>query len=199
MLFRSSDAACRPITVIGVGIIHHVIHDSRNVHAGPEQCRLVGHGDKREKSAVAQAPHANAVRVHVRQALQIIPTHPGVFRVFPAHVHVHAGAPIPAVTDAPAIIRCQDHVPFLEKGYVVLAPDYRGSIGYGRDWRTGVYMDVGGKDAKDAWMGGNYLKSLPYVDANRIGVWGLSYGGFFTLIAMTDQPTLFRAGVDVAG
>jgi dipeptidyl aminopeptidase/acylaminoacyl peptidase len=91
------------------------------------------------------------------------------------------------------------HQYLLQKGYVVLAPDYRGSIGYGRDWRTGVYMDVGGKDAKDAWMGGNYLKSLPYVDANRIGVWGLSYGGFFTLIAMTDQPKLFRAGVDVAG
>ena len=91
------------------------------------------------------------------------------------------------------------HQYFLQKGYVVLAPDYRGSIGYGRDWRTGVHMDVGGKDAKDAWMGGNYLKTLPYVDANRIGVWGLSYGGFFTLIAMTDQPKLFRAGVDVAG
>jgi len=91
------------------------------------------------------------------------------------------------------------HQYFLQKGYVVLAPDYRGSIGYGRDWRTGVYMDVGGKDAKDAWLGGNYLKTLPYVDANRMGVWGLSYGGFFTLIAMTDQPTLFRAGVDVAG
>jgi dipeptidyl aminopeptidase/acylaminoacyl peptidase len=91
------------------------------------------------------------------------------------------------------------HQYFLQKGYVVFAPDYRGSIGYGRDWRTGVYMDVGGKDAKDAWMGGNYLKTLPYVDANRIGVWGLSYGGFFTLIAMTDQPKLFRAGVDVAG
>jgi len=91
------------------------------------------------------------------------------------------------------------HQYFLQKGYVVLAPDYRGSIGYGRDWRTGVSMDVGGKDAKDAWMGGNYLKSLPYVDGNRIGVWGLSYGGFFTLISMTDQPKLFRAGVDVAG
>jgi dipeptidyl-peptidase-4 len=48
-------------------------------------------------------------------------------------------------------------------------------------------------------MGGTYLRSLPYVDGNRIGVWGLSYGGFFTLIAMTDQPRLFRAGVDVAG
>ena len=91
------------------------------------------------------------------------------------------------------------HQYLLQQGYVVFAPDYRGSIGYGRDWRNGVYMDVGGKDAKDAWMSANYLKTLPYVDSDRIGVWGLSYGGFFTLIAMTDQPKLFRAGVDVAG
>ena len=91
------------------------------------------------------------------------------------------------------------HQYLLQQGYIVFAPDYRGSIGYGRDWRNGVYMDVGGKDAKDAWMSANYLKTLPYVDSDRIGVWGLSYGGFFTLIAMTDQPKLFRAGVDVAG
>jgi len=91
------------------------------------------------------------------------------------------------------------HQYLLQQGYVVFAPDYRGSIGYGRDWRNGVYMDVGGKDAKDAWMSANFLKTLPYVDTDRIGIWGLSYGGFFTLIAMTDQPTLFRAGVDVAG
>ena len=91
------------------------------------------------------------------------------------------------------------HQYLLQQGYVVFAPDYRGSIGYGRDWRNGVYMDVGGKDAKDAWMSANYLKTLHYVDSDRIGVWGLSYGGFFTLIAMTDQPKLFRAGVDVAG
>jgi dipeptidyl aminopeptidase/acylaminoacyl peptidase len=91
------------------------------------------------------------------------------------------------------------HQYLLQQGYVVFAPDYRGSIGYGHDWRNGVYMDVGGNDAKDAWMSANYLKTLPYVDADRIGIWGLSYGGFFTLIAMTDQPTLFRAGVDVAG
>ena len=91
------------------------------------------------------------------------------------------------------------HQYLLQQGYVIFAPDYRGSIGYGRKWRNGVYMDVGGNDAKDAWMGAKYLKTLPYVDADRIGIWGLSYGGFFTLIAMTDQPTLFRAGVDVAG
>jgi dipeptidyl aminopeptidase/acylaminoacyl peptidase len=91
------------------------------------------------------------------------------------------------------------HQYLLQKGYVVIAPDYRGSIGYGREWRTGVYMDVGGNDAKDAWMAATYLKTLGYVDADRMGVWGLSYGGFFTLIAVTDQPKLFRAGVDVAG
>ena len=91
------------------------------------------------------------------------------------------------------------HQYLLQKGYVVIAPDYRGSIGYGRAWRQGVYMDVGGKDAKDAWMAANYLKSLPYVDGERLGVWGLSYGGFFTLIAATDQPTLYRAAVNVAG
>jgi dipeptidyl aminopeptidase/acylaminoacyl peptidase len=91
------------------------------------------------------------------------------------------------------------HQVLLQEGYVVFAPDYRGSIGYGRDWRDAVYNDIGGKDAEDAWMAGNYLKTLPYVDASRIGVWGLSYGGFFTLKALTDQPTLFRAGIDVAG
>jgi dipeptidyl aminopeptidase/acylaminoacyl peptidase len=91
------------------------------------------------------------------------------------------------------------HQYLLQQGYVVIAPDYRGSIGYGAAWRDGVYMDVGGKDFKDAGMAADYLKKLPYVDANRIGIWGLSYGGFFTLLALTDMPTAYRAGVNVAG
>ena len=91
------------------------------------------------------------------------------------------------------------HQDLLQGGYVVIAPDYRGSIGYGSAWREGVYMDVGGKDFRDAAMSAAYLKTLPYVDSNRIGVWGLSYGGFFTLLAMTEMPTTFRAAVDVAG
>jgi len=91
------------------------------------------------------------------------------------------------------------HQYLLQQGYVVIAPDYRGSIGYGRDWRNDVYMDVGGNDAKDARMAAVYLKTLPYVDGERLGVWGLSYGGFFTLQAITQEPTWFRAAVDVAG
>ena len=91
------------------------------------------------------------------------------------------------------------HQYLLQQGYVVLAPDYRGSIGYGRDWRQGVHMDVGGKDATDAVTAAEYLRTLPYVNGDRIGVWGLSYGGYFTLIALADRPTLYACGVDVAG
>ena len=91
------------------------------------------------------------------------------------------------------------HQYLLQQGYVVIAPDYRGSIGYGRDWRNDVYMDVGGNDAKDARMAYTYLKTLGYVDPARVGVWGLSYGGFFTLLAVTQEPTWFAAAVNVAG
>lgn len=91
------------------------------------------------------------------------------------------------------------HQYLLQEGYVVIAPDYRGSIGYGRAWREAVYRDVGGMDARDARRAALYLASLPYVDAARIGVWGLSYGGYFTLRAVTQTPTRFACAVDVAG
>ena len=86
-----------------------------------------------------------------------------------------------------------------QQGYVILTPDYRGSSGYSRDWATGVHMAVGVGDTADVAAGADYLKTLDYVDPNRIGVFGLSYGGFLTLQAMTVDPTLWRAGVNVAG
>lgn len=91
------------------------------------------------------------------------------------------------------------HQYLLQQGCVVLAPDYRGSIGYGKAWRQGVFLDAGGQDAQDTVEGVKYLASLGYVDTSRIGVWGLSYGGFFTLLDLTNAPTTFACGVDVAG
>jgi dipeptidyl aminopeptidase/acylaminoacyl peptidase len=88
---------------------------------------------------------------------------------------------------------------FAQQGYVILTPDYRGSSGFSRDWSTGVHMGIGVNDTADVASGADYLKTLDYVDPNRIGVFGLSYGGFLTLQAMTVDPTLWRAGVDVAG
>ncbi|HUE84846.1 MAG TPA: prolyl oligopeptidase family serine peptidase [Vicinamibacterales bacterium] len=86
-----------------------------------------------------------------------------------------------------------------QQGYVILTPDYRGSSGYSRDWATGVHMNLGVADTADVASGADYLKTLSYVDPDRIGVFGLSYGGFLTLQALNSDPTLWRAGVNVAG
>jgi dipeptidyl aminopeptidase/acylaminoacyl peptidase len=86
-----------------------------------------------------------------------------------------------------------------QQGYVILTPDYRGSSGYSREWATGVSRDLGGIETQDVNAGADYLKTLSYVDPDRIGIWGLSYGGFMTLQSMVTDPTLFRCAIDVAG
>ncbi len=80
------------------------------------------------------------------------------------------------------------------KGYVVLDPDYRASSGYGRDWRTGIYRFMGGKDLEDVVDGAKFLVATEKVDAKRIGVYGGSYGGFITLMALFTTPDVFVAG-----
>jgi dipeptidyl aminopeptidase/acylaminoacyl peptidase len=85
------------------------------------------------------------------------------------------------------------------QGYVVLEMDYRGSTNYGRDWRTGVYLNMGGPDLDDVLGGVEYLKSLKNIDASRIGIWGWSYGGFMTAMAMFRAPAVFKAGAAFSG
>jgi dipeptidyl aminopeptidase/acylaminoacyl peptidase len=80
------------------------------------------------------------------------------------------------------------------KGYVVLDVDYRASSGYGRDWRTAIYRHMGGKDLEDIVDGAKYLVEAEKVNPKRIGVYGGSYGGFITLMAMFTTPDVFAAG-----
>src|ERR1035438_10209488 len=82
----------------------------------------------------------------------------------------------------------------VNKGYVVLDLDYRGSSGYGRDWRTGVFLHMGGPDLDDVLGGVDYLRGLGNIDMKRMGMWGSSYGGFMTAMAMFLSPDTFRAG-----
>ena len=80
------------------------------------------------------------------------------------------------------------------RGYVVLDPDYRASAGYGRDWRTAIFRWMGGKDLQDVVDGAKYLVETQKVQPRRIGVYGGSYGGFITLMAMFTTPDVFAAG-----
>jgi len=82
----------------------------------------------------------------------------------------------------------------MERGFVVLDIDYRGSAGYGRDWRTGIYRHMGGKDLTDHADAVKYLVNEFGVDPKRVGLYGGSYGGFITLMAMFTQPDVFAAG-----
>ncbi|QJX46226.1 prolyl oligopeptidase family serine peptidase [Hymenobacter taeanensis] len=86
------------------------------------------------------------------------------------------------------------HNLLVDKGYTVLDIDYRGSAGYGRDVRTGIYRFMGGKDLSDQVDGAKLLTEKYGVNPQRIGIYGGSYGGFITLMAMFTQPDVFKAG-----
>ena len=81
-----------------------------------------------------------------------------------------------------------------DKGYTVIDIDYRASSGYGRDWRTGIYRFMGGKDLDDEVDAAKWLTQTMGIDSNRIGMYGGSYGGFMTLMAMFTQPNVIKAG-----
>lgn len=81
-----------------------------------------------------------------------------------------------------------------DEGYYVLDIDYRGSAGYGRDWRTGIYRHMGGKDLTDHIDGVNWLVKNYGVKPANVGLYGGSYGGFITLMGMFTAPEVFAAG-----
>ena len=82
----------------------------------------------------------------------------------------------------------------VDNGYTVLAIDFRASAGYGRDWRTGIYRHMGGKDLDDQVDGAKYLVNSQGIDKDRIGLYGGSYGGFITLMALFNAPDTFKSG-----
>ncbi|HXV01129.1 MAG TPA: S9 family peptidase [Caulobacteraceae bacterium] len=85
------------------------------------------------------------------------------------------------------------------RGYVILAPNPRGSTGYGRAFQDANHMDLGGGDLEDEAAGAKFLGQTGYVDARRIGITGGSYGGYMTLMAVAKTPSIWAAGVEQYG
>jgi dipeptidyl aminopeptidase/acylaminoacyl peptidase len=86
------------------------------------------------------------------------------------------------------------HNLLVQQGYVVLDMDYRASAGYGRDWRTAIYRQMGTPEIQDLEDGVDWLVENLDVDAKRVGTYGGSYGGFMTFMALFNYPDLFQAG-----
>lgn len=84
------------------------------------------------------------------------------------------------------------------QGYIVACVDGRGTGGRGADFEKCTYMSIGVKEADDQVYAAKYLGTLPYVDKSRIGIWGWSYGGYMTLMSMSQGSGVFKAGIAVA-
>jgi dipeptidyl aminopeptidase/acylaminoacyl peptidase len=85
------------------------------------------------------------------------------------------------------------------RGYIIIAPNFRGSTGYGKAFQTANYDDLGGGDLKDTVAAKKFLVDSGYVDPKRVGIFGGSYGGFMTLMALGKTPDEFAAGVQWFG
>ncbi len=85
-----------------------------------------------------------------------------------------------------------------QEGFISVCVDGRGTGGRGSDFEKCTYMCIGVKEAKDQVEAAKYLGSLPYIDAGRIGIWGWSYGGYNTLLSMSDGPPVCKAGGAIA-
>ena len=114
---------------------------------------------------------------------------------YPVIVHVYAGPAGQVVQNTWGDM--QDLV-FINQGYIVFRFDPRGTPGRGRKWLDVIYRNLCDAPLKDLQVAVDYLKSQPFVDGNRLGIWGWSNGGYMTCCAMTKGHGLFQAGVAVA-
>ena len=89
---------------------------------------------------------------------------------------------------------------YAQQGYIVLAVNYRSGIGYGMEFREALHYGAnGGSEYNDVYAAGLYMKNRNDVDANRIGLWGGSYGGYLTAMGLSRNSDIFHCGVDIHG
>jgi len=113
---------------------------------------------------------------------------------FPAVVVLHGG---PNWQEKPCYFGLYQYL--VHHGIAVFAPNFRGSIGYGKSFERLIWRDWGGGELRDIEAGVDYLCHRPEIDPRRIGVFGGSFGGFATLTALTRLPERFVVGVDICG
>jgi dipeptidyl-peptidase-4 len=113
---------------------------------------------------------------------------------YPVLVYTYGGPHAQVVRNAWGGANFLWHELMAQKGYIVFSVDNRGSAGRGHAFETPLHFRMGAQELSDQRDGVQYLKSLPYVDANRIGIWGWSYGGHMTLHAMFEGGDDFKVG-----
>ena len=115
-------------------------------------------------------------------------------RKYPVVVFVYGGPHSQVVRDAWGATSLLDHL-LASRGFLVWSLDNRGAAGRGHAWEAPLFRGMGRRELADQLAGVRYLKTLPYVDGARIGIWGWSYGGYMTLFALTNAPDVWKCGI----
>ena len=113
-------------------------------------------------------------------------------QVSPAIVFVHGGPSSQTVNSFNRIVQY-----VVNQGYIVIAPNYRGSTGYGKDFQKANLFDMGGGDLQDVLAAADWIKQTGYVDSKKLILMGGSYGGYMTMMGVTKAPELWAAGVPI--
>ena len=131
-------------------------------------------------------------------AYLIKPPHFDSSSAYPLLMYVYGGPGSQTVTDAWGGDRYLWHQMLAQQGYVVASVDNRGTGARGRDFEKATYLRLGQLEAADQIVAARALGALPYIDEQRIGIWGWSYGGYMSLLSLFRGNDVFRAGVSVA-
>lgn len=112
--------------------------------------------------------------------------------ISPAIVYVHGGPTSQTVNSFNRIVQYQ-----VNQGYIVIAPNYRGSTGYGKEFQQANLFDMGGGDLQDVLAAADWIKQTGYVDPKKLILMGGSYGGYMTMMGVTKAPEVWAAGVPI--
>jgi dipeptidyl-peptidase 4 len=115
-------------------------------------------------------------------------------RKYPVIVNVYGGPHVQLIQNHWGLFSWLDRL-LAQEGFIVWSLDNRGSWGRGHAFESVIFKDMGRHELEDQLVGVDYLKSQPYVDGSRIGIWGWSYGGYMTLYSLTYSPGTFKCGV----
>ncbi len=110
----------------------------------------------------------------------------------PAIVYIHGGPTAQTVNSFNRIVQYMTN-----QGYIVIAPNYRGSTGYGKEFQDANLFDMGGGDLQDNLTAADWIKRTGYVDPKKLIVMGGSYGGYMTMMAVAKAPAMWAAGVAI--
>ena len=178
-----------------------------NNHKGKELVTLLDNKRLKEQAAGLNLPQKEFFTFTTSQGVELNgwmmkPTNFDPNKKYPVIMHQYSGPGSQQVLDRWGIGSFGDGGMFeaymCDKGYIMVCVDGRGTGGRGAAFEKCTYLSIGVKEAADQAEAARYLGTLSYIDGNRIGIWGWSYGGYNTLMSMSEGSGAFKAGVAIA-